>query len=29
VTDVWSLDATADAEPELLVEEAWSPSVVR
>ncbi|MET0789667.1 MAG: hypothetical protein ABWY33_10530 [Cellulomonas sp.] len=29
VTDVWSVDATADAEPQLLVEEAWSPSVVR
>jgi hypothetical protein len=29
VTDVWSLDATADAEPELLIEQAWSPTVVR
>lgn len=29
VTDVWSVDTTADAEPELLIEQAWSPSVVR
>lgn len=29
VTDVWSVDATADAEPTLLIEQAWSPSVVR
>lgn len=29
VTDVWSVDATADAVPELLIEQAWSPTVVR
>ena len=29
VTDVWSVDATAVAEPELLIEQAWSPTVVR
>ncbi|WP_141014134.1 TolB-like translocation protein [Nocardioides sambongensis] len=29
VTDVWSLDTEADAEPELLIEQAWSPAVVR
>ncbi|QSR32540.1 hypothetical protein CFI00_18995 [Nocardioides sp. S5] len=29
VTDVWSVDADADAEPELLIEQAWSPTVVR
>ncbi|WP_374458258.1 hypothetical protein [Nocardioides sp.] len=29
VTDVWSLDTTADAEPQLLVEQAWSATVVR
>ena len=29
VTDVWSVDTTADAEPELLIEQAWSPTVVR
>jgi hypothetical protein len=29
VTDVWSVDTTPEAEPELLVEEAWSPTVVR
>lgn len=29
VTDVWAVDTTADAEPQLLVEEAWSPTVVR
>jgi hypothetical protein len=29
VTDVWSLDTSADAEPRLLIEQAWSPAVVR
>ncbi|WP_206056762.1 PD40 domain-containing protein [Nocardioides sp. GY 10113] len=29
VTDVWSLDTTADATPQLLIEQAWSPAVVR
>jgi hypothetical protein len=29
VTDVWSVDATPDAEPQLLIEQAWSPTVVR
>lgn len=29
VTDVWSLAAKAGARPELLLEQAWSPSVVR
>lgn len=29
VTDVWSVDTVADAEPELLIEHAWSPTVVR
>jgi hypothetical protein len=29
VTDVWALDARADASPALLIEDAWSPSVVR
>ena len=29
VTDVWSVDAAAQAEPELLIEQAWSPTVVR
>ena len=29
VTDVWSVDATAEATPILLVEQAWSPTVVR
>lgn len=28
VTDVWSLDTTPDATPEVLIEEAWSPTVV-
>jgi hypothetical protein len=29
VTDVWSLDTTPGASPEVFVEQAWSPSVVR
>lgn len=29
VTDVWEIDARADASPHLLIEQAWSPSVVR
>ena len=29
VTDVWSLEARAGARPELFIEQAWSPSVVR
>jgi hypothetical protein len=29
VTDVWSVDATPDAQPQLLIEQAWSPTVVR
>ncbi len=29
VTDVWALDTDADAEPRLLIEQAWSPAVVR
>ena len=29
VTDVWSLDTSSDATPELLIQQAWSPSVVR
>jgi hypothetical protein len=29
VTDVWSVDTAADAAPELLIEQAWSPTVVR
>ncbi|GAA4710872.1 hypothetical protein [Nocardioides conyzicola] len=29
VTDVWELDTRADAEPRLLIEQAWSPAVVR
>ena len=29
VTDVWSVDADVDAEPKLIIEEAWSPTVVR
>ncbi|RYB94910.1 hypothetical protein EUA93_11455 [Nocardioides oleivorans] len=28
VTDVWSVAAAADATPELLIEQAWSPTVV-
>jgi hypothetical protein len=28
VTDVWSLDTTAAARPELFIEQAWSPTVV-
>jgi hypothetical protein len=29
VSDVWSVDTDAGAEPELLIEQAWSPTVVR
>ena len=29
VTDVWAVDAEADAQPQLLIEQAWSPTVVR
>lgn len=29
VTDVWSLATTSDAVPQLLIQQAWSPSVVR
>jgi hypothetical protein len=29
VTDVWSLDVAEDARPVLLIEQAWSPAVVR
>lgn len=29
VTDVWSVDAAADAAPVLFIEQAWSPTVVR
>lgn len=29
VTDVWSVDATAESSPTLLIEQAWSPTVVR
>lgn len=29
VTDVWSVDTTADAAPALLIEQAWSATVVR
>ena len=29
VTDVWSLDTSSDAQPRLLIEQAWSPTVVR
>ena len=29
VTDVWAVGTTTDAQPRLLIEEAWSPSVVR
>ena len=29
VTDVWSLDTSPGAQPRLLIEQAWSPSVVR
>ncbi|HTW16404.1 MAG TPA: hypothetical protein VMF51_14810 [Nocardioides sp.] len=29
VSDVWSLDVAPDAEPAVLIEQAWSPSVVR
>jgi hypothetical protein len=29
VTDVWALDVDPDAAPSLLIEQAWSPSVVR
>lgn len=29
VTDVWELDTGADAVPDLLIEQAWSPAVVR
>jgi hypothetical protein len=29
VTDVWALDTEADAKPQLLIEQAWSPAVVR
>jgi hypothetical protein len=29
VTDVWALDTRADAEPVRLIEQAWSPAVVR
>jgi hypothetical protein len=29
VTDVWSIDTTPTARPELLIPQAWSPSVVR
>lgn len=29
VTDVWSVDTTSEAEPELFIEQAWSATVVR
>ena len=29
VTDVWSLDVDAETDPHLLIEQAWSPAVVR
>jgi hypothetical protein len=29
VTDVWGIDTRGDAEPMLLIEQAWSPAVVR
>lgn len=29
VTDVWAVDAVGDAAPRVLIEQAWSPSVVR
>lgn len=29
VTDVWSIDTTAGATPQLLIEQAWSPAVLR
>ena len=29
VTDVWALDTSAGARPQLLVQQAWSPAVVR
>ena len=29
VTDVWAVDAERDARPRLLIEQAWSPTVVR
>lgn len=29
VTDVWSLDTTAGARPQLLIRDAWSPAVIR
>lgn len=29
VSDVWAVDTRADGEPRLLVEEAWSPTVIR
>jgi hypothetical protein len=29
VTDVWSLDVDAETDPRLLIEQAWSPAVVR
>lgn len=29
VTDVWAVDTTPDARPRLLIEQAWSPTVVR
>lgn len=28
ITDVWSLDTEPDAQPQLLIEQAWSPSVI-
>ena len=29
VTDVWQLDATAGAKPEVFLEQAWSPAIIR
>lgn len=29
VTDVWQLDTTGDATPQMFLEQAWSPSVIR
>jgi hypothetical protein len=29
IDDVWEIDTRADAKPKLLIEQAWSPAVVR
>lgn len=29
VSDIWAIDITADAQPRLMIEQAWSPAVIR